>query len=87
MNPILHDLQNKQWIWTAANAKHHVNANKLTTGYKNLDGVLSSGFPAAGMIHLQSALGCGEMRFMLSIIQRQQSADEQQAIYIYRPAL
>mgnify|MGYP000465822944 CR=1 FL=1 len=68
MNPILHDLQNKRWIWTASNAKKNVNEAALATGFESLDKVLSGGFPRAGMIHLQSPLGCGELRFMLSVL-------------------
>jgi hypothetical protein len=79
MNPILHDLQNKQWIFTGARAKQNAeNAaqTKLLTGFDALDNVLSGGFPKAGMIHLHSPLGCGEMRFMLSILQQTQTAAE-----------
>ncbi|MFT6270129.1 MAG: cell division inhibitor SulA [Alphaproteobacteria bacterium] len=83
MNPILHDLQNKQWVWTAANAKHQVSTTKLATGYESLDNVLSSGFPAAGMIHLESPLGCGEMRLMLSILQRQHTESDDHKLYMF----
>jgi hypothetical protein len=83
MNSILHDLKSKQWIWTAANAKHQASPNRLGTGYESLDNVLSSGFPPAGMIHLQSALGCGEIRFMLSILQRQRSENSPHKIYMF----
>ena len=70
MNPILHDLQNKQWLWSGAQAKQSTSQVKLQTGYENLDSVLSGGFPQAGMLHIESALGCGEMRLMLSILQK-----------------
>lgn len=83
MNPILHDLQNKQWVWTAANAKHQAASTKLATGYDNLDKVLSNGFPAAGMIHLESLLGCGEMRLMLSVLQAQHSANNEHKLYMF----
>ena len=83
MNPILHELQNKQWVWTAANAKQQSTTRKITTGYEHFDKVLSKGFPAAGMIHLQSPLGCGEMRLMLSIIMRQQSQSDEHKLYMF----
>jgi cell division inhibitor SulA len=83
MNPILHDLQKKQWVWTAANAKHQVDQTKLATGYESLDNVLTSGFPAAGMIHLESPLGCGEMRLMLSILQRQHTENDSHKLYMF----
>lgn len=79
MNPILQGLHSKQWVWTAANAKQESTTTKLATGFDNLDKHLHGGFPRAGMIHLQSALGSGELRFMLSILQhlaRQQSNGE-----------
>ncbi len=80
MNPILHDLHNKQWVWTAANAKQQSSHTKLATGFDSLDKVLSGGFPRAGMIHLQSPLGSGEMRLMLSVINQQQ---HQQKLYVF----
>jgi hypothetical protein len=83
MNPILHDLQNKRWIWTAANAKQQAPGTTLATGFESLDKVLSGGFPRAGMIHLQSPLGCGEMRFMLSVLQHQHSAKSEHKLYMF----
>lgn len=70
MNPILHELQNKQWVWTAAHTKQSVQNEKLLTGFEDLDKVLSGGFPRAGMIHIDSYLGCGEVRLMLSVLQQ-----------------
>lgn len=68
MNPILHDLHNKQWVWTAANAKQNRCLPTLGTGFENFDKVLSGGFPRAGLIHVDSPLGCGELRLMLSVL-------------------
>lgn len=83
MNPILQNLQNKQWVWTAANAKQHRPITKLATGFQNLDKVLTGGFPGAGMIHLRSPLGCGELRLMLSILKQHQQAAEQQKLVVF----
>lgn len=83
MNPILHDLQNKRWIWTAANAKQQTSSAKLTTGFEKLDKVLSGGFPRAGMIHLQSPLGCGEMRLILSVLQHQHKVSQPHKLYMF----
>lgn len=83
MNPILHDLQNKRWIWTAANAKEQTPSTLLSTGFESLDEVLSGGFPSAGMIHLQSPLGCGEMRLILSVLQKQHSASNEHKLYMF----
>ncbi len=77
MNPILHDLHNKQWVWTAAHAKQQQPKQTLTTGYPSLDKVLTGGFPRAGMIHLHSPLGCGELRLMLSVLRNIKQADAQ----------
>jgi cell division inhibitor SulA len=75
MNPILHDLENKQWIWTAAQTPQaSVENTRLKTGYKALDNALSGGFPKAGMIHVSSHLGCGELRLMLNILREQAGA-------------
>lgn len=74
MNPILHKLQNKQWIWSATSAKQQEQQQKpISTGFANFDEALNAGFPRAGMIHVQSKLGCGEFRLLLQIIQQQDS--------------
>lgn len=83
MNPILHDLQNKQWIWTATNASHQMANTKLKTGYESLDKVLSNGFPIAGMIHIESPLGCGEMRLILSVLKQQDEQNNSAKLYIF----
>lgn len=89
MNPILQDLQNKQWVWTATNATQPL-SDKInqTTGFDTLDKALTGGFPRAGMIHLASPLGCGEIRLMLSILalqkkQNQQHTSIEQKLYAF----
>lgn len=77
MNPILQELENKQWIWTAAKVKQaSVQNTRLETGYDLLDKALSGGFPSAGMIHISSHLGCGELRLMLEVLQQPSSKDD-----------
>nr|WP_136252803.1 recombinase A [Ningiella ruwaisensis] len=72
MNPILHELQNKQWVWTAAQSRcSSADSSRVKTGFKHLDKALSGGFPAAGMVHIHSHLGCGELRLMLAALQAQ----------------
>ncbi len=78
MNPILRNLHNKQWIWTAANAKASSEA-LLSSGFPGLDEYLTGGFPKAGMIHLQSHLGCGELRFILSTLKH----NSQGSLYVF----
>ena len=89
MNPILHELQNKQWVWTAAHAKEHSPSKLLTTGFDALDQVLSGGFPRAGMIHIASYLGCGELRLMLAVLQQNQhhkrTVDENKLLIFINP--
>jgi len=83
MNPILHDLQNKRWIWTATNAKQQAAKTLLETGFESLDNVLTGGFPRAGMIHLNSLLGCGEIRFILSVLQHQHTVSIEHKLNIF----
>lgn len=74
MNPILHELETKQWIWSAATTKHkEAQKTRLETGYSALDQALLGGFPSAGMIHVSSHLGCGELRLMLEVLQKRTS--------------
>ncbi len=73
MNPILHELQNKQWVWSATSAKQQEQQKPTSTGFATLDQALNAGFPRAGMIHVQSKLGCGEFQLLLKIIQQQDS--------------
>ncbi|MBT1451916.1 translesion DNA synthesis-associated protein ImuA [Glaciecola sp. XM2] len=79
MNPILHELKAKQWIWNASNSQGKGHSKRLTTGYEALDSVLSGGFPSAGMIHINSYLGCGELRLILSILRQMPQHEVAQA--------
>jgi hypothetical protein len=78
MNPILHELEAKQWIWTAASQKQgSLQLERLTTGFEALDEALSGGFPKSGMIHIDCRLGCGELRLMLSVLQQRESFEHE----------
>ena len=83
MNPILHDLHNKQWVWTAAHAKQQQPKKTLATGFPSLDNVLTGGFPRAGMIHLNSPLGCGEVRLMLSVLRNCKQSKQTQKLFVF----
>lgn len=84
MNPILHDLQNKQWVWSAANAKQQ--QQKYRTGFAALDNALHAGFPHSGMLHIHSLLGCGEVRLLLDIIANlPEEQDDQLCVFINPP--
>jgi len=87
MNPILRDLENKQWIWTAAKIRQSDKRHsQLETGFDTLDQVLSGGFPHAGMIHINSKLGCGELRLMLEVLKHQkQPTDDKLWVFIDPP--
>jgi cell division inhibitor SulA len=70
MKSLLHDLQKKQLVWTAANLDQH--KERVATGYKQLDDALNGGFPQSGLIHITSVMGCGEMRLVVpAIVSRQ----------------
>ncbi|MGQ8364154.1 translesion DNA synthesis-associated protein ImuA [Glaciecola sp. 1036] len=72
MNPILHELQNKQWVWSATCAKQQEQQKKRsTTGFASFDNILSSGFPDTGMVHIGSRQGSGELSFLLYILGHQ----------------
>jgi cell division inhibitor SulA len=71
MKSLLHDLQKKQLVWTAANLDQH--KERVATGYKQLDEALNGGFPQSGLIHITSVMGCGELRLVIpAIVSRQQ---------------
>ena len=70
MKSLLHDLQKKQLVWTAANLDQH--KERVATGYKQLDEALNGGFPQSGLIHITSVIGCGELRLVIpAIVSRQ----------------
>jgi cell division inhibitor SulA len=63
MKSLLHDLQKKQLVWTAA--KLDQQQERVATGYQKLDEALNGGFPQSGLVHIASILGCGEMRLVV----------------------
>jgi len=70
MKSLLHDLQKKQLVWTAADLDQH--KERVATGYKQLDEALNGGFPQSGLIHITSTMGCGELRLVIpAIVSRQ----------------
>lgn len=70
MKSLLHDLQKKQLVWTAADLDQH--KERVATGYKQLDEALNGGFPQSGLIHITSVIGCGELRLVIpAIVSRQ----------------
>ncbi|MFT5276584.1 MAG: cell division inhibitor SulA [Glaciecola sp.] len=71
MKSLLHDLQKKKLVWTAANLDQH--KERVATGYKQLDDALNGGFPQSGLVHISSVMGCGELRLVIpAIVARQQ---------------
>lgn len=85
MNPILHKLYQKKWVWSAANAHTQTAVTKAPTGFIELDKELNTGFPEAGMIHIQSLLGCGELRLILNILQQQIRTEQKFYFFINAP--
>jgi cell division inhibitor SulA len=71
MNSLLDDLQKKKLVWTAANLEY--SKERVATSYKQLDEALNGGFPQSGLIHINSLLGCGELRLVMpALISREQ---------------
>ncbi|WP_284215428.1 translesion DNA synthesis-associated protein ImuA [Agaribacter marinus] len=77
MNPILHELARKQWVWSATSAKQQKQKKCISTGFTELDKALNAGFPNAGMIHVQTITGCGELDLFINILKQQNVQNEQ----------
>ncbi|MFC3123064.1 recombinase A [Agaribacter flavus] len=76
MNPILHELARKQWLWSATSVKQHAQ-QRLSSDFTALEQALNSGFPTAGMIHIQTYLACGELGLFIDILREQEKAKNQ----------
>lgn len=72
MSALLEQLARRQLVWhgTQQQAAYAV----VPSGYAELDKQLSGGFPASGMIDIQSPFGIGELRLLLPYLQRQQQS-------------
>ena len=84
MKSLLHDLQKKQLVWTAASLDQH--KERVATGYHKLDSALNGGFPQSGLVHVSSLMGCGELRLVLPALVNMQQ-DKRLCVFIAPPHL
>ena len=87
MSSLISHLKNKQLIWQASqqtlDAPHHA---KHATGIAELDKALQGGFPNNGVVRINSAMGIGELRLCMPILQARQS-DQRQLFVLAPPAV
>ena len=70
MSALLGQLTRRQLLWRGNNQQTAYQA--VATGYAELDQQLAGGFPATGLIDIQTAFGIGELRLLLPYLQQQQ---------------
>ncbi|MEH8015644.1 translesion DNA synthesis-associated protein ImuA [Rheinheimera muenzenbergensis] len=71
MSAILAQLARRQLLWHGNSQQAAYQA--VATGYSELDQQLAGGFPASGLIDIQTELGIGELRLLLPYLQQQHS--------------
>jgi len=62
MYELIEHLKNKHWLWQGSETKTALSND--STGVKELDEKLSGGFPAHGIVEIQSLSGIGELRLL-----------------------
>ncbi|WP_240221248.1 translesion DNA synthesis-associated protein ImuA [Rheinheimera hassiensis] len=72
MSALLEQLARRQLVWQGNN--QHAAYQPVASGYAELDQQLAGGFPATGLIDIQTDTGIGELRLLLPYLQQQQSA-------------
>ena len=72
MSALLQQLARRQLLWHGNSQQAAYQA--VTSGYPQLDQQLAGGFPASGLIELQTQLGIGELRLLLPYLQQQHSS-------------
>ena len=72
MSAIIAQLARRQLLWQGNNQQAAYQA--LSSGFAELDARLGGGFPASGLIELQTAAGIGELRLMLPYLKQQQAS-------------
>ena len=83
MSALLEQLNRRQWLWHGNSQQAAYQA--VSSGYAQLDQQLAGGFPASGVIDLQSDIGIGELRLLLPYLQ-QQHTDGRLLVLICPPA-
>lgn len=71
MSALLEQLTRRQLLWHGNS--QHTAYQAVPSGYAELDQQLAGGFPATGLIDIQTGTGIGELRLLLPYLQQQQS--------------
>ncbi|SEH80149.1 Uncharacterized conserved protein [Rheinheimera pacifica] len=72
MSALLEQLARRQLVWQGNS--QHTAYQAVSSGYAELDQQLAGGFPASGLIDIQTGPGIGELRLLLPYLQQQQSS-------------
>lgn len=84
MSALLEQLSRRQLVWSGNSQQAAYQA--MASGYAEVDLQLAGGFPACGVIALESAPGIGELRLLLPYLQRLQQQTERLLVLIAPPA-
>lgn len=87
MSAILEQLTRRQLLWHGNSQRAAYQA--VASGFAEVDQQLAGGFPATGLIDIQTGLGIGELRLLLPYLQHQQSSSQRLLVMIsppHRPA-
>ncbi|MBO0212449.1 translesion DNA synthesis-associated protein ImuA [Vibrio sp. Vb2880] len=68
MYELIEHLKNKHWLWQGSDTPCEPPSH--ATGFAELDSQLAGGFPAHGVIDIQSACGIGELRLLFPYLQQ-----------------
>lgn len=76
MNTSLEHLLHKRLVWSAKQQQPPTEAH--SSGYPELDDLLSGGFPTQGVMTLNTPVGIGELRLLLPYLEQQSQRQQQQ---------
>jgi len=86
MNTLLSTLHKKRLVWSANQAPLS-QPSSISTGFSNLDNVLSGGWPENGVVALNSLPGIGELRLLLPYLKSRNQHDKRLVVVINPPSL
>jgi protein ImuA len=84
MSALLEQLTRRQLLWHGNSQQAAYQA--VASGYAELDKQLGGGFPATGLIDIQTEQGIGELRLLLPYLQQQQHSTKRLIVLISPPA-
>ena len=84
MSALLQQLARRQLLWHGNSQQAAYQA--VSSGYPQLDQQLAGGFPATGLIDIQTDTGIGELRLLLPYLQQQQQRSGRLLVLISPPA-